>query len=210
VVDAAEIRESVNFGGARTEKPVSGSTPLEMRNEMLLKPDDHKLKEKYLNKISLYLRIDSKFGKLGLKKESGLGLKISNLYKTIQELALKDKNLTIYQEEVARKSQQSKGQQGGGMMNQQMGNPSQQMGNAPSIEMRVDTEKLLNLRKAHAVGLSALDVLTNEEIRDFHSRIDKHDTEMIPNLNKLKTQIHSDLEKAGIINKQCQILGKTN
>jgi hypothetical protein len=93
---------------------------------------------------------------------------------------------------------------------QQMAYPSQQMGNAPTNQNRVDIEKLMNLRKAIAVELSALDVLTNEEIRDFNSRIDKHDKELIPNITKLKTQIHSDLEKAGIINKQSQILGKTN
>jgi hypothetical protein len=241
----------VEFIAPRTEKFVSGSTPEEMRYEMNQKPSDPKLKEKYLNKISLYLKIDSKFGKLGLGKESGLGLKISNLYKTVQEIALKDKTLTIYQEEVEKKSKQSKGQQmdytgqqmaytgqqmaytgqqmaytgqqmastGQQMAStgqqmayaiQQMAHPSQQMGNTTTNQNRVNIEKLMNLRKENAVELSALDVLTNEEIRDFNSRIDKHDQELIPNLTKLKTQIHSDLEKAGIINKQSQILGKTN
>jgi hypothetical protein len=213
----------VKFIAPRTEKFVNGGTPQEMRYEMISKPSDPKLKEKYLNKISLYLKIDSKFGKLGLGKESGLGLKISNLYKTVQEIALKDKTLTIYQDEVEKKSKQSKGQQMAypsqqmaypsqqmAYPSQQMAYPSQQMGNAPTNQNRVDIEKLMNLRKANTVELSALDVLNSEEIRDFNSRIDKHDQELIPNLTKLKTQIHSDLEKAGIINKQSQILGKTN
>jgi hypothetical protein len=57
---------------------------------------------------------------------------------------------------------------------QQMAHPSQQMGNTQTNQTRVDIDKLMNLRKANEVELSALDVLTNEEIRDFNSRIDKH------------------------------------